>query len=183
MLQNPSTSAEDHGFPPGTVVVKQSVWAWIVWVIPWVIVAIALIVFSKDIYLFLLALILGPVSSLPRFFSWRSTLYIATGDALIFQRGLSGGSRQYSIPASDLREIRQRPGLLGDVLRYRVVDVILARGKVTLGFMPMDSGFAEKLEEIRLANPPVIDTEQDHPSKPDRDPGPYEPNVKQDSTD
>lgn len=172
MLQNPSTSAEDHGFPPGTVVVKQSVWAWIVWVIPWVIVAIALIVFSKDVYLFLLALILGPVSSLPRFFAWRSTLYVATGDALIFQRGLTGGSRQYSIPASDLREIRQRPGLLGDVLRYRVVDVILARGKLTLGFMPMGSGFVEKLEEIRLANPPVIDTART-----------YEPNVKQDSSD
>ncbi|MBM3944891.1 MAG: hypothetical protein FJ317_05290 [SAR202 cluster bacterium] len=183
MASDASFNAQEQGFPECTLTVKQSIWAWLWWVVPWVVVGIVLFAIYRDYFLLVMPFVLGPLASLPRFFAWRSTLYIVTNDALVFQRGNMGGSQRYSIPATHLRSITQRPGVFGVILGYRAVDVKLARGRLTLSFMPSGAKLAERLEQIRLANPPGPDDEMAEPdwpadTPPEKAEAPQEPEKK-----
>ena len=166
MIKRTSGNAEQHGFPEGTLVSKQSPVAWLLWVIPWGIAGVAFFSFGQW-FLGIFTFVLGVIGAFPALSRWRNTLYIVTNDAFVLQRGHAAGSRQISIPATELREIRERSGLLGNILAYRVIDVVLAQGKFALGFMPIGTGFAERLEQVRLANPPKLGQESTVASESD----------------
>lgn len=161
----PSKTAQE-GYPEGTLVIKQSFWAWIWWVVPWLIAGIVFIVVFGDIFLMVFCWVLGVVSSAPRYFAWKNTRFVVLEDALVFQRGLMGTSQRYSVPASEFRKIRERKGFLGGPLGYRSVDIFLAKGQLTLSFIPASIKLAPRLEELMRAHSPVQKDEQKDRKKP-----------------
>jgi len=162
----PAPKTQQEGYPAGTLVIRQSIWAWVWWVVPWLVAGIVFLVAFSDIFLMVFCWILGAASSAPRYFAWKNTRYVVLEDALVFQRGLMGTSQRYSIPASEFRRIRERNGLLGGPLGYRSVDIFLERGQLTLSFIPVSIKLAPRLEELMQAHTPAQQEEQKDGEKP-----------------
>ncbi len=134
--------------PPDSTAIKQSMWAWLWSVVPWII--LALIFLQIDGTMTVFALILAVVVVLPRFLAWRNTIYYVSDDQLTFQRGnFFSGSQRYSVPISELRDVRARYGMFGKGLGYQAVIVVLSDGlKATLQYVPTAAELPERL--VRL---------------------------------
>ena len=72
MAKQDQPESQKREVPADSTAIKQSMWAWIWSVVPWII--LALIFLQIDGTMTVFALILGVVVVLPRFLAWRNTI-------------------------------------------------------------------------------------------------------------
>ena len=171
--------------PEDGTVIRQVPWAWFYSSMPWIFV-----LFVLDQVLGLLGgdpfitLLITAIIVVPRYLTWRRTRYTLTKETLIYQRGGITGSRSYSIPLSNLKDVRGRFGFFGRAMGYQAVDIVLDNGAiVTLPYVPALERYAERIRD-RMGAPdsrPEGSQEAEEPAEepPPSDPG--EPEGRRDS--
>jgi len=146
--------------PDDATIVRQSSWAWIWPVAPWVILA-AFSVFIDQITFIGLPLILAVAFVLPRYVSWRKTAYILTDEYLIVVKGAFGRSQRFDIPISQISGVQVRPGFFGRSLGYAsVLLTIKDQGVAGLSYTPERSALVEHIQaRIDTSSPPEGESE------------------------
>ena len=126
--------------PDDAILVKPSNWAWLWYTMPWVALGVAS--FSFDAISFgALPVLIGALFVLPQYIRWRGTLYVLTNESVLVKRG----RRQiYTVPFSEVTEVRRNPGLFGNSLGYAAVYLVLKDGRSAfLSHVPRTSGLVE----------------------------------------
>ncbi|MFL2763630.1 MAG: hypothetical protein ACJ0A6_01285 [Dehalococcoidia bacterium] len=100
--------------PDDAVIIKQSIWAWLLMAVPWVLFfLISLIV---DFLTFgILPIILAAAMIVPRYISSNKTSYILVENYIIVDQG---GGRRIDIPINDIDFVTLKHGMFGRTLGY-----------------------------------------------------------------
>jgi uncharacterized membrane protein YdbT with pleckstrin-like domain len=137
----------DHDIPENSIIVKQVQYAWLWSSMPWVI-ALAALFYMGIIPEPMIASILILIIAIPRYMIWRTTAYILTDEALIYQRGGITGSKKFQVPFTKIVEVSSRYGNFGRTLGYQVVDIILDTGaKASLSYLPIPNDVESRILE------------------------------------
>ena len=125
--------------PEDAVIVKPSSWAWLWYTTPWI--ALGAASFFDVITFGIFPVLIGVLFVLPQYIRWRSTFYILTDEYVLVKRG----ARQlYTVPFSDVTEVRRHPGLFGNSLGYAAIYLVLKDGRSAfLSHVPTASGLVE----------------------------------------
>ena len=129
--------------PEDAVVVRQSNWAYMLHMVPWLILfGVSL---SVDFFTFgILPAVLATWAVGSRYLSFRKTAYILTDQHIIIQRGSMMGQQRIDLPFDDLDGVSVRPGRLGIFLGYTRVELQLKDGqKALLHYVPLTSPLLE----------------------------------------
>ena len=129
--------------PEDAVVVRQSNWAYMLHMVPWLILfGVSL---SVDFFTFgILPAVLATWAVGSRYLSFRKTAYILTDQHIIIQRGSMMGQQRIDLPFDDLDDVSVRPGRLGIFLGYTRVELQLKDGqKALLHYVPLTSPLLE----------------------------------------
>lgn len=138
--------------PEGATVVRQSSWAWLWSLLPWVALA-AFQLFRADPPFLALTFVLAAITSGPRYLRWRKTAYILTESHVVIQQGTMSKYVRYPVPIERITEMRTRPGYFGSTLGYRTVVLTLGeQGAVQLDSVPASSPLVEHIR-LRLRPP------------------------------
>ena len=154
------TPNEPAKIPDDAITVRQSSWAWIWSVAPWMILAGGS-VFIDQITFIGLPLIIAVISILPRYMSWRKTAYILTNEYLVVVLGRLGKSQRFDILISQISGIQLRPGFFGRSLGYTsVLLATKAHGVVVLPYTPGRSPLVEHIQaRVDTSSPPENERE------------------------
>ena len=100
--------------PDDAVIIKQSIWAWLLMAIPWVLFFLISIV--VDFLSFgILPIILSVAMIFPRYLSSTKTSYILVEGYIIVDQG---GGKRIDIPINDIAFITIKHGMFGKTLGY-----------------------------------------------------------------
>ena len=138
--------------PEDSIVVRPSSWAWMWPAVPWVVLASASLLI--DLFSFgTLPIFFAVIIVLPRYMTWRNTLYILTNEYLVVQKGRKRKQR-FDLPISQIVDIQTRPGLFGRSLGYASVLLMSKEGGVaTLPYIPAGSPLVGHIL-TRMGDPP-----------------------------
>jgi uncharacterized membrane protein YdbT with pleckstrin-like domain len=129
--------------PEDAIVVRQSNWAYMLHMVPWLILfGVSL---SVDFFTFgILPAVLATWAIGSRYLSFRKTAYILTDRHIVIQRGSMMGQQRIDLPFDDLDDVSVRPGRLGIFLGYTRVELQLKDGqKALLHYVPLTSPLLE----------------------------------------
>ena len=137
---HPYLDSDSHlDIPEDAVTVRQSNWAWLWAVVPWFIF-FWVATFVDFLTFGLFPLVLALIVIVPRYLSFRKTLYILTETHVIIQQGSLMGQHRVNIPTSDVTQVRIDPGMFGRTLGYTGINLELKEGRVAfLRYIPIGS--------------------------------------------
>ena len=139
--------------PDDAVVVRQSQWSWMLFVVPWAILALVSTQFDAVTF-GILPIALAAVVVVPRYVSYRGTAYILTEQYVIIQLGQIGGKRRFDLPIAQVSGLRAVPGYFGRTLGYTGVQLALQDGgRAVLQYVPSGSPLFEHIR-TRMPEPP-----------------------------
>ena len=144
--------------PEDAVIVKQSYWAWLWYVVPWAGLIGASFYFDQLTF-GAMPLVIGLLFVVPQFMRWRGTAYILTNEQIIVKRG---SSRLYDLPFSEIGEVRSNPGFFGASLGYTSVYLVLKDGRSAfLPHVPVSSPLmSHVLSRVDTPPPPPAPNEE-----------------------
>ena len=153
--------------PEDGLVIKQVPWAWVWSSMPWLVLAVILVVSGLPILddpilltLFIVVIVV------PRYLRWRRTEYVLTRDTLFYQQGGLAGAQKYEVPISTLRDVRSRFGMFGKSLGYQTVDVMLDNGAVaSLQYVASLHDLGSLIQGLIDASTPTDESTEDSPSE------------------
>jgi uncharacterized membrane protein YdbT with pleckstrin-like domain len=120
------------GLPEDATVVRQSQWSWLLFVVPWVVLALVATAFDAVSFGFFPA-ILAAIVVVPRYITYRSTAYILAPGIVSVQRG----NQRSDLPISQVAGLRVDPGVFGRSLGYATVHLALRDGRhAALSYVP-----------------------------------------------
>ena len=131
--------------------VKQSPWAWVLPIVPWIIF-IVVSLFIDFLTFGLLQLGIALLFIVPRWISYNRTAFILTSEYITIKRGTFTGSDSLDLPISALQEVNSKPGILGQSLGYTSLNLILKDGRSAhLSYVPISAPIRSYLES-RMTN-------------------------------
>ena len=148
MSEDIESPDQNYDIPEDAVVVKQVKYAWLWSALPWLI--ILGVVYYTDFLIEpvpWLGALITVIILLPRYLSWRRTVYYLTEDSLIYQRGSLTGFQRYKIPWTNLKDAQPKYGSFGKSLGYQTVELVMMDDKAAR--LPYISIFEDVAGEIR----------------------------------
>ena len=135
----------EQRFIDGDTIIKQSPMAWMLPAFPWVVI-LSVAAFTDFLTMGILPVGLAMLVVLPRYFSWRSSKFILTNNAIIVSRSGFGKSSEFEVEISKISEYTVSPGLLGGSLGYRKVTLYLDENSMLpMTYIPAESSLVDHL--------------------------------------
>lgn len=120
------------GLPEDATVVRQSQWSWLLFVVPWGLLAVVA-AFIDAVSFGIFPAILAAIVVVPRYITYRSTAYILAPGLVAVQRG----NQRSDLPISEVAGLRVDPGIFGRSLGYATVHLTLRDGRnASLSYVP-----------------------------------------------
>ena len=144
------------GLPQDATVVRQSQWSWMLFVVPWGVLALVATAFDA-VSFGLFPAVLAAIVVVPRYLTYRATAYILAPGLVSVQRG----NQRSDLPISEVAGMRVDPGVFGRSLGYATVHLDLRDGRhAALSYVPQRA--------------PLVGHVQALMDPPDSEPGPPE---------
>ena len=141
--------------PDDAVVVRQSIWAYMLISVP-LLILFGVTLFFDFLTLGILPTVFATYLIGSRYLSFRKTAYILTDRYVIILQGSFMGQVRFDLSFDDLNDVLVQPGTLGRSLGYTRVRLNLKDGRtVLLQYVPLTSPLLEHLRE--RTNPSVTD--------------------------
>ena len=138
--------ARPVAIPDDATIVRQSNWAYVVPIVPWLVLFGASFLFDFFTFGILPAVFAAFVIG-SRYLSFRRTAYILTDRYVIIQQGSLMGQTRIDLSFSDLNDVLVQPGTLGRSLGYTRVSLKLKDGRmVLLHYVPLASPLLKRLQ-------------------------------------
>jgi uncharacterized membrane protein YdbT with pleckstrin-like domain len=131
--------------PDDALVVRQSNWAWIWAIVPWL-VFLGVSPLIDFLTFGIVPAVLAIIVVGGRYLSFRKTAYILTDNNVIIHQGSFMGQQSVSLPYEDLEDPVVQPSTLRTSLGYARVTLPLNDGRsVLLHYVPIASPLVEEL--------------------------------------
>ena len=123
--------------PDNAIIVRQSQWAWLWYVLTWgIFLLVAELWWNPIPIIWIIAVVLA----VPRFLRWRGTAYILTEEHVVILRGAMTGHRRFDLPIADITQVIVRPGFFGKTLGYTTIHLVVKdEGAALLQHVPYNS--------------------------------------------
>ena len=123
--------------PDDAIIVRQSQWAWLWYVLTWgIFLLVAELWWNPIPIIWIIAVVLA----VPRFLRWRGTAYILTEEHVVILRGAMRGHSRFDLPIADITQVIVRPGFFGKTLGYTTIHLVVKdEGAALLQHVPYNS--------------------------------------------